>query len=120
MKVKFDKWQFKPNKTKDITRYKNKATAVHNYKLYITWATDLLKEAAGELPPDGRYSTQALRMHPDNNEYLRGYLYAFDWLNYSPVDDKSVPLDEVWIDEDKAIEVHDFSQKIPSFCENTE
>ena len=104
MKVKFNRWQFKANKTKDIKAYNNRKTAEHNFRLYITWATDLLKETAGELPPDGKYSTQSLRMHPDNNEYLRGYLYPWNWLNYSPVDDESVPLDEVWIDEDKVVE----------------
>ena len=105
-KVKFTKWQFKPNKTKDITRYKNKKTAEYNFRLYMTWATDLLKQVAGELPPNGKYSTQALRMHPDNNEYLRRYLYPFDWLNYSPVDDCSVPINEVWIDEEKVVETY--------------
>ena len=101
-KLKFTKWQFKPNKTKDITRYRNRATAKYNYNLYVQWAIDVLEQVV-ELPPGTQYCTQALRMHPDNNNYLKEYLYLWDWVNYSPVDDESVPLDEVWVDEEKAV-----------------
>lgn len=102
-KVEFEKWQFKPNKTKDITRYKNRTTATYNYKLYIQWAISILQQVIGELPEGMNYYIPALRMHPDNNDYLRGYLLSGDWLCYSPVDDENVPLDEVWIDEEKAV-----------------
>ncbi len=102
MKVPFKRWEFEPNKTKDIKAYKNNKVVRRNYTLYVKWAISLLKQAAGELEVGEQYDTTALSLHPDHNDYLRGYLYAFDWLNHSPCDNEEIPLDEVWIDVEKA------------------
>lgn len=98
MKLPFDRkeWNFE-----ELTHRKSRdgKRLDRNTKKFIDWIINLLKTTAPRLPEHGeKYHCQGVRLHPENNEYLSNYIYPMDWLNYSPMDDESVGLDEVVID----------------------
>lgn len=68
-----------------------------NTDLFGRWVLSLMERSAPRKrdPSKETFDTTGVRINPIHNEYLRQHIGAWDWLNYSPVDDESVGVDEV-------------------------
>lgn len=90
-------WPFEPvvdarNKTKRDKRKKNT-------ELFLKWLLKLLQTTAPrELKDDELYNTQGVYIHPTHNEHLSKHICPWNFLNYSPVCDKNIPLDKIGIE----------------------
>lgn len=99
MKLPFDRkeWDFE-----ELTHRKSIADrkrTKRNCNKFGKWMIDTFKRTAPRPLNEGeKYHCQGMRMNPENNLYLRDHVDPWTWLNYSPVDDDSVGLDEVVID----------------------
>lgn len=70
-----------------------------NSNKFGKWMIDTFKITAPRPLEQGeKYHCQGMRLHPDNNLYLREHVDPWTWVGYSPMDDESVGLDELVID----------------------
>lgn len=74
----------------------------HNNDYYVRWVLKVLKPYGQK---EGyKQNACSLHMHPDNVRYLYKYLSPMVYLNYAPVEDESVALNETVVDRDKVFE----------------
>ena len=101
MIIKFNReeeWKFE--KLTGRKGYADKKRRERNSQLFVDWVMTLLKNTAPrELEKGERYTSTKIYIHPEHNEFLNKHIDPFIWLNYSPVDDDTVGLDEIKITE---------------------
>jgi hypothetical protein len=91
-------WQFEK-----LTHRKSRADAARmkrNTNKFGTWLIHLLESTAPRPREDGeQFLTTKVYLHPEHNKYLHDHIGPWDYLCYSPVDDDTLPLDQIRIEE---------------------
>lgn len=99
MKLPFDRseWDFEElthrNSRADRKRMERNILKFGKWMQYTFEST-----APRPLNKGEKYHWQGMRLHPDNNMYLRDHVDGWTWIDVSPEDDDSVGLDELVID----------------------
>lgn len=76
----------------------NRERMKRNTNIFGDWLLGMLKSTAPRpKEEDEKYDTTHVYMHPSHNLYLQQHIGPWDYLDYSPVDDETVPLDKVMI-----------------------
>jgi len=99
MKLPFDRseWGFE-----ELTHRNSRAERKRvnrNVEKFINWMQYTFESTAPRpLKEKEKYHWQGMRMHPENNLYLKDHIDSWTWVDCSPKDDDSVGLNELEID----------------------
>jgi len=99
MKLPFDRseWDFE-----ELTHRNSRAERKRvnrNVEKFINWMQYTFEYTAPRPLEEGeKYHWQGMRMHPENNLYLKEHIDSWTWVDASPKDDESVKIDELEID----------------------
>jgi len=99
MMIDFDRekeWKFE--KLTHRKSYADSQRMKRNTNVFGVWLLEMLQSTAPRPKKENeKYDTTHVYMHPLNNRYLHEYIGPWDFLDYSPVNDETVPIDKIRI-----------------------
>lgn len=93
-----DAWQFeKLTHRKSHADYKR---IERNTEKFGRWLLKFLETTAPRPREEGeQFLTTKVYLHSDHNKYLHDHIGPWDYLCYSPVDDDTLPLNQIRVEE---------------------